>query len=134
VAISLSFTGSPIHPPPSRCSHVPLFLVCSFVRPIVRSIVHGSFVRLSDRLIVCPFVRPIVRSFVRLFVQIIFFLSLCYRNSDRSFVRSFDRSSFVHSSYSSSIVRSSSLFIVHRSFIRTIHHHYSPLLFTVTIH
>jgi hypothetical protein len=27
-----------------------------------------------------------------------------------------------------------SLFIVHRSFIRTIHHHYSPLLCTVTIH
>jgi hypothetical protein len=46
-------------------------------------------------------VHPIVRSFVRLFVQIIFFLSLCCRNSDRSFVRSFDRSSFVHSSYSS---------------------------------
>jgi hypothetical protein len=74
-------------------------------------------------------VRLIVRSFVRSFVQIIFFLPLCYRNSDRSFVRSFDRSSFVHSSYSSFIVRSSSLFTVHRSFIRTIHHHYSSLLF-----
>jgi hypothetical protein len=47
------------------------------------------------------FVRPIIRSFVRSFIQIIFFLSLCCRNSDRSFVRSFDRSSFVHSSYSS---------------------------------
>jgi hypothetical protein len=74
-------------------------------------------------------VRPIVRSFVRSFVQIIFFLSLCCRNSDHSFVRSFDRSSFVHSSYSSFIVRSSSLFTIYRSFIRTIHHHYSPLLF-----
>jgi hypothetical protein len=74
-------------------------------------------------------VRPIVRLFICSFVQIIFFLSLCCRNSDRLFVRSFDRSSFVHSSYSSFIVRSSSLFTVHRSFIRTIHHHYSPLLF-----
>jgi hypothetical protein len=80
------------------------------------------------------FVRPIIRSFARSFVQIIFFLPLCCRNSDRSFVRSFDRSSFVHSSYSSFIIRSSSLFIVHRSFIRTIHHHYLPLLFIVTIH
>jgi hypothetical protein len=58
------------------------------------------------------FVRPFVRSFVRSFVQIIFFLPLCCRNSDCSFVRSFDRSSFVHSSYSSFIVRSWSLFIV----------------------
>jgi hypothetical protein len=59
---------------------------------------------------------PKFRSFVRLII--------------RSFVRSFivpiHRSSFVHSSYSS--------FIVHRSFIRTIHYHYSPLLFIVTIH
>jgi hypothetical protein len=38
-------------------------------------------------------VRPIVRSFVHSFVQIIFFLTLCCRNSDRSFVRSFDRPS-----------------------------------------
>jgi hypothetical protein len=78
-------------------------------------------------------VRPIVRSFVSSFVQIIFFLPLCCRNSDRSFVRSFDRSSFVHSSYSLFIVRSSSLFTVHRSFVRlftiTIHHYYSSLLF-----
>jgi hypothetical protein len=56
------------------------------------------FVRSSDR---SWFVRPIVRSFVRPFVQIIFFLPLCCQNSDRSFVRSFDRSSFVHSYYSS---------------------------------
>jgi hypothetical protein len=68
------------------------------------------FDRSSDR---SWFVRPIVRSFVRSFVQVIFFLSLCCRNSDRSFVRSFDCSSFVHSSYSS--------FIVHRSFIVPIH-------------
>jgi hypothetical protein len=75
-------------------------------------------------------VRSSDRSIVRPFVQIIFFLTLCCRNSDRSFVRSFDRSSFVHSSYSSFIVPSSSLFIVHRSLIRTIHHHYySSLLF-----
>jgi hypothetical protein len=59
------------------------------------------------------FIRPIIRSFVRSFVQIIFFLPLCCRNSDRSFVRSFDRSSFVHT---------------------TIHHQYSPLLFIDTIH
>jgi hypothetical protein len=42
---------------------------------------------------------------------------------------------FVHSSYSSFIVRSSSLFSVHRSFIRlftiTFHRYYSPLLFTI---
>jgi hypothetical protein len=80
----------------------------SFVRPIIRS----SFVR-PDNLchaVMLPkfrsFVRPIIRSFVRSFVQIIFSLPLCCRNSDRSFVRSFDRSSFVHSSYSSFIVRS----------------------------
>jgi hypothetical protein len=95
------------------------------------------------------FVRPIIRSFVRSFVQIIFFLLLCCRNSDRSFVRSFDRSSFVHSSYSSFVHRHYSSFIVrsyelftitiHRLFIRSIHHYYSPLLFImllfiVTIH
>jgi hypothetical protein len=57
-------------------------------------------------------IRSIVRSFVCSFVQIIFFLPLCCRNSDHSFVRSFDRSSFVHSSYSSFIVRSKSLFII----------------------
>jgi hypothetical protein len=66
-------------------SFVPLFLVCSFVRPIVRSFVRSFMVRSS--------VHPIVRSFVRSFVQIIFFMSLCCRNSDHSFVRSFDRSS-----------------------------------------
>jgi hypothetical protein len=106
------------------------------------------------------FVRLITRSFIRSFIQIIFVLPLCCRNSDRSFVRSFDRSSFVHSSYSSFIVRSWSLFIVlpdnlcpavmlpkFRSFVRsfivpihrssfvhtTIHHRYSPILFIITI-
>jgi hypothetical protein len=62
------------------------------------------------------FVRPIIRSFVRSFIQIIFFLPLCCQNSDRSFVQSFDRSSFVRS--------------IIRSFIVTIYHHYySSLLF-----
>jgi hypothetical protein len=76
------------------------------------------------------FICPIIRSFVRSFVQIIFFLPLCCRNSDRSFVRSFDRSS----------VRSWFLFIVRSYdyspslFAITIHHHYSSLLFTITIH
>jgi hypothetical protein len=82
--------------------------------PIVRSSNH-SIVRpfvLPDNL--CPtvmlpkfrsFVRPIIRSFVR------------------SFIVHIHRSSFVHSSYSSFIVRS-----------YAIHHHYSLLLFTVTIH
>jgi hypothetical protein len=55
----------------------------------------------------------------------------------RSFVRIVRP--FVHSSYSSFIVRSSSLFIVYRSFIRlfidTIHHcYYSSFLFTDTTH
>jgi hypothetical protein len=65
------------------------------------------------------FVRPIIRSIVRSFVQIIFSLPLCCRNSNRSFVRSFDRSSFIHRHYSSFIVRS---------------YDYSPSLFTITIH
>jgi hypothetical protein len=63
----------------------PPVLSCSFVRPIVRSFVRSFMVRSS----VCP----IVRSFVRSSVQIILFLPLCCRNSDHSFVRSFDRSS-----------------------------------------
>jgi hypothetical protein len=86
-------------------------------------------------------VRRIVRSFVRSFVQINFFLPLCCRNSDRPLVRSFDRSSFVHSSYSSFIVRSSSLFtatILPPLFTVTIYRYYLPSLFyrhyfTVTI-
>jgi uncharacterized membrane protein YkvI len=92
----------------------------SFVRPIVWSFVRSFMVR--------PSVRPIVRSFVRSFVHIILFLPLCCQNSDHSFVRSLDRSSSVHSSYSSFIVRSSSLFTV------TIYCYFLPLLFTVTIY
>jgi hypothetical protein len=126
------------------------------VRSSDRSIVH-PFVRPNNLspAIMLPkfrsFVRSIIRSFIRWFIvpihcssfvhrpyssffQIIFVLPLCCRNSDRSFVRSFDRSSFVHSSYSLFIVRSydySPLLL----FIVTIHRHYSPsLLFTDTIH
>jgi hypothetical protein len=75
------------------------------------------------------FVRTIIRSFVRSFVQIIF--SCCYaaeipivRSSDHSIVRP-----FVHSSYSSFIVRpydySLSLFTI------TIHRYYSHTLFII---
>jgi hypothetical protein len=95
-------------------------LFSAVMLPKFRSFVRSFMVRSS--------VRPIVRSFVRSFVQIIIFLPLCCQNSDRSFVRSFDRSSFVHSSYSSFIVRSSSLFTI------TIFRYYLPLLFTVTFY
>jgi hypothetical protein len=97
-----------------------------------------------------PSVRPIVRSFVRSFVQIILFMPLCCQNSDRSFVRSLDRSSFIQSSYSSFIVRSydyspslfycyylSSLFYRYylpSLFTVTIYCYYLPSLFTVTIY
>jgi hypothetical protein len=99
-------------PPPTQAhtstrivrSFVPLSLVCSFVHPIIRSFIRSFMVRSS--------VRPIIRSIVCSFIQIIFFLPLCCRNSDRSFVRSFDRSLFIHSSYSSFIVCLYSLFIV----------------------
>jgi hypothetical protein len=119
----LPHTHTPTPTPPPTQAHtstrivrsfVPLFLVCSFIRPIV----HGSFVRSSDRSIVCSFVRP-----NNLFPALML-------PKFRSFVRSFNRSSFVIVP----IHRSSSLFTVHRSFLRTIPHHYSPLLFTVTIH
>jgi hypothetical protein len=90
-------------------SFVHVFIVCSFVRPIV----HGSFVR--------PIVRP--------FVQIIFVQPLCYRNLDRSSVRSqslfivrpYDYSLFIRSFIFT--IHHSSFFIwtIHRSFIRTIH-------------
>jgi hypothetical protein len=113
----------PTRPLPLHLPHKHPIAQGSFGRSsIVRPPVLSLFVRSSDRSIV----RPIVRSFVR---PNNLFLSLCSRNSDRSFVRSFDRSSFVHSSYSSFIVRSSSLFTIHRSFILTIHHYYSSLLF-----
>jgi hypothetical protein len=97
--------------------------------PIVRSIIRSSV-----RLFIVPihrssFVHSPYSSFVHSpyssFVQIIFVQPLCCRNFDRSFVRSFivhiHRPSFVHSHYSS---------FVHT----TIHHHYSPLLFPITIH
>jgi hypothetical protein len=67
------------------------------------------------------FVRPIIRSFVRSFVQIIF---SCRYATEIPIVRP-----FVHSSYSSFIVRSydysPSLFIV------TIHRYYSHILFII---
>jgi hypothetical protein len=85
----------PLHLPHKHTLAQGLFGRSSIVRPPVLSL----FDRSSDR---SWFVRPIVRSFVRSFIQIIFFLSLCCRNSDRSsdrswfvrpFVQSFDRSS-----------------------------------------
>jgi hypothetical protein len=84
----------PLHVPHKHTLAQGSFGRSSIVRPPVLSL----FIRSYDR---SWFVRPFVRSYVRSFVQIIFFLPLCCRNSDRSFVRSFDRSSFVHSSYSS---------------------------------
>jgi hypothetical protein len=70
-------------------------------------------------------VRPFVRSFVRSFVQIIFFLSLCCRNSDRSFDHS-----IVHRSFIVPIHRSFIVTIHRSSFVHTtIHHYYSSLLF-----
>src|SRR5688572_10874792 len=100
-----SLPPTPTRPLPLHLPHQHTLAQGSFGRSsIVRPPVLSLFVRSSDR---SWFVRPFVRSFV----QIIFFLPLCCRNSDRSFVRSFDRSSFVHSS----------LFLVHRSFIVPIH-------------
>jgi hypothetical protein len=95
-------------------------------RSFVRSIIHRSF-------IVPIHHSSFVHSPYSSFFQIIFVLPLCCRNSDRSFVRSFVRSFIVP------IHRSSSLFIVRRSFIWlftiTIHHYYSSLLFIiVTVH
>jgi hypothetical protein len=85
--------------PPTRPLHFPhkhtlaqgSFGRSSIVRPPILSLFVSSSVR--------SIVRPIVRSFVHSFVQIIFVQPLCCRNSNRSFIRSFDRSSFVHSSY-----------------------------------
>jgi hypothetical protein len=76
----------------------PLFLVCSFVRPIVRSFIRSFMVRSSDCSIVRPFVRP-----NNLFPTVML-------PKFWSFVRSFDRSSFVHSSYSSFVHSPYSLF------------------------
>jgi hypothetical protein len=104
------------------------------------------------------FVRPIIRSFVHSFVQIIFSLPLCCRNSNRSFDhsiihRSFivpiHRSSFVHSPYSSFfqiIFCPAVMQPKFRSFVRSfdrssfVHSSYSSFivrsygLFTITIH
>jgi hypothetical protein len=129
-------TPSPPHtrPLPLHLPHKHTLAQESFGRSsIVRPPVLSLFVCSSDRSL---FVRLFVRSFVRSFVQIIFFLPLRYRNSDRSFVRSFDHSSFVHSSYSSFVHRHYSSFIVrsYELFTITSHRYYSPLLFTVTIH
>jgi hypothetical protein len=95
---TLSPPTHPLHFPHKHTLAQGSFGRSSIVRPPVLSLFVRSSDRSSDR---SWFVHPFVRSFVRLFVQIIFFLPLCCRNSDRSFVRSFDHSSFVHSSYSS---------------------------------
>jgi hypothetical protein len=152
----------PPHTRPLHFPHKHTLAQGSFGRSsIVRPPVLSLFIRSSDRSIFRPIVHgSFVRSFDRSSVQIIFFLPLCCQNSDHSFVQSFDRSSFVHSPYSSffqiifvlplccwnsdhSFVRSfvhssysSFIVTIHRSsfVIRTIHHHYSPLLFIVTIH
>jgi hypothetical protein len=94
----------------------------SFVRSIIRSFIVRSeslVIVLPDNL--CPAViLPKFRSFVRSFDHSIV---------HRSFIVPIHRSSFVHSSYSSFIVRtydySPSLFTV------TIHHYYSLTLFTI---
>jgi hypothetical protein len=74
-----------------RSSTVRPPVLSSFVRPIVLSFVRSFMVRSS--------VRPIVRSFVRLNNLCSTVMLLKFR----SFVRSLDRSSFIHSSYSSFI-------------------------------
>jgi hypothetical protein len=102
-------------------SFVPLFLVCSFVRPIVRSFVRSFMVRSSDR------------SSVRLnnlfpAVMLPKFRSFDHSVIHRSFIVPIHRSSFVHRHYSPFIVRSYELSTI------TIHHYHSLLLFIVTIH
>jgi hypothetical protein len=85
-------------PPPTQ-AHTSTRIVRSFFdrSPPVLSL----FIRSSDRSwFVCPFVRS--------FVQIIFFLLLCCRNSDRS--------SFVHTNYSPLL------------FTVTIHRYYSSII------
>jgi hypothetical protein len=123
-----SFGRSSIVRPP-----VLSLLVCSSDRSIVRPFVRPNNL---FPVVMLPKFRSFVRSFYcssfvhssyLSFFQIIFVLPLCCRNSDRSIVRpfvrpnnlfschyaaeipivrSFDHSSFVHSSYSSFIVRS----------------------------
>jgi hypothetical protein len=72
-------------------------------------------------------VRSSVRPIVRLFIRPNNIFPAVMLPKFRSFVRSFDRSSFVHSSYSSFVHHHYSPFIV-------VHTNYSPSLFTVTIH
>jgi hypothetical protein len=119
----------------------------SFVCPIIRSFVHSFIVPIHCSSLVhssySSFVHGPYSSSVRSFVQTIFVQPLCYRNSDCSSDHSIIRP-FIHSSYSSFIVRSYELFtftIHHRYcssllFINvTIQRFYSPLLFIiVTIH
>jgi hypothetical protein len=114
--------------PNNLCSTVMLPKFRSFARSIIRSFIvpihRSSFVHSSYS--------SFVHSPYSSFIQIICVLPLCCRNSDRSFARSFDPSSV--RSFLFIVVHSSWPFIVRRSFIQTIHHHYSPLLFIVYIH
>jgi hypothetical protein len=75
--------------PNNLCSAVMLLKFRSFVRPIIRSFVRSFIVPIHRS----TFVHSPYSSFVRSFVQIIFVQPLRCRNSDRSFARSFDRSS-----------------------------------------
>jgi hypothetical protein len=102
----------------------------SFGRSFDHSVVHRSFIVPIHR-------SSFVHSPYSSFVQIIFVLPLCCRNSNRSFVRLFivpiHRWSFVHSHYSLFIVRS---YAYSPSLVTiTIHCYYSSLvLFTNTVH
>jgi hypothetical protein len=75
--------------PNNLCSAVMLPKFPSFVRPIIWSFVRSFIVSIHHS----SFVHRPYSSFVRSFVQIIFVQPLCCRNSDCSFVQSFDRSS-----------------------------------------
>jgi hypothetical protein len=110
-------------------SFVPLFLVCSFVRPIV----HGSFVRLSDHSFVHPnnlfpavmlpkfrsFVRPIIRSFVRSFIVPIHRSSFGHMTIHRYYSSSLLFIDTIHRCYClfyySSIIRSPQISTTHPS-------------------
>jgi hypothetical protein len=128
-AISWQLTPTPT-PTQAQHKHNDRLVVHSIVRPTV----HSLFVRSSDRWIVRPIVHgSFVRSFIRSFVQIIFVQPLCCRNSNRSIVRSSDRSFIIPiHRFRRTIHR---LFTVHR----IVHSHYSSfirsfiLLFIVTI-
>jgi hypothetical protein len=68
-----------------------------FVRSSDHSIVHGSYVRSSDRSIVRPFVRSIVRPFVRSIVRPNNLFPVVMLPKFRSFVRSIIQSLIVRS-------------------------------------